>query len=609
MRVLLVGFDSFDPVIYERLSSEGKLPNLHKLAEQGGYSPLKVSNPPQTEVSWTSIATGADPGEHGIFDFVHRDPETYFPYVSILVTKKGPGGIQYVRPYNAHTIFDEAIEQGYPATALWWPAMFPSSPESAVKVLPGLGTPDIKGQLGVGMFFSSSEQTLKASAKTRFSLLKKDEKGYSGRLEGPFVKGKHGPEPAGLEFQLEINQNSKVQLTTPDGKFELTPGEWGPILPLKFKASILMTIHALTRPIVTNIDPLSVYFVPIQIHPLKTPWRYGSPGSFVKDVWESNGPFLTLGWPQDTNGLEDGYISDFQFVSLCEDIFETREKILFSQLSKFKEGILASIFDDLDRIQHMFRRRNPKIVEDWYHRLDTFVGRILDWIDRDQGDPIHLLVLSDHGFADYEYQFHLNRWLIENGYMALLPGVKTNDLDAVDWSRTKAYAVGLNSLYINLVGRESKGIVPVQEVESITGRIREGLLTNAQHNNQPIFSNIYLRHEAFNGPNLKYGPDLVMGYAPGFRASSDTGLGRWGASILEQNVGHWEADHCIDVNAVPGVIFSSQSLEDFPSPTFRDIPAMVVGKYFDHSGTNPPVISSGEDRKTMEERLKGLGYL
>jgi len=609
MRALMVGFDSFDPKIYERLSGEGKMPNLGRLAQQGGYSPLKVSNPPQTEVSWTSIATGADPGEHGIFDFVHRDPATYSPYVSILVTKRGPGGIQFVRPYNAHTIFDEAIEQGYPATVLWWPAMFPSSPESAIRVLPGLGTPDIKGQLGVGMFFSTSEKAKRANAKTRFSILEKSSRGYTGSLEGPFVKGKNGPEPAKLNFELEIVQESKLSLSTPEGKIELSLGKWGPIIPLKFKAGFMMTIHAITRPIVTSLEPLSIYFVPIQIHPLKTPWRYGTPGSFVKEVWDSSGPFLTLGWPQDTNGLEDDYITDDQFLALCEDIFVTREKILFEQFKKFKEGILASIFDDLDRIQHMFRRRNPKIVEEWYIRLDGFVGRILDWIEEDRRDPIHLLVLSDHGFADYKNQVHLNRWLIEHGYMAVLTGEKAFSLDAVDWTKTRAYAIGLNSLYLNLAGREAKGIVQLEEVETLTKQLRDELLSLKHENGQPVFSNIYFRHEAFNGPNLKYGPDLVIGYSPGFRASADTGLGKWGAFTIESNDGHWEADHCIDVNAVPGVIFSNKSLEDFPAPTFRDIPAMVVGKYFEHSGTNPPIISSGEDKKTMEERLKGLGYL
>ena len=92
MRTLILGIDSFDPRIFEQLSEEGLLPNLTRLAETGGYAPFEVSAPPQTEVSWTSIATGLNPGGHGIFDFVHRNPKSYTPYVSLLPTKTGALG-------------------------------------------------------------------------------------------------------------------------------------------------------------------------------------------------------------------------------------------------------------------------------------------------------------------------------------------------------------------------------------------------------------------------------------------------------------------------------------------------------------------------------------
>ena len=149
MRTIILGFDSFDPVQFERLNEAGKLPNLGKLVAAKGYSRLEVCSPPQTEVSWTSIATGVDPGSHGIFDFVHRNPETYAPYVSILPTKQTILGEQFIPPYTTKTFFQEAAEMGYPATAMWWPALFPARPEIPVATIPGLGTPDIRGQLGV----------------------------------------------------------------------------------------------------------------------------------------------------------------------------------------------------------------------------------------------------------------------------------------------------------------------------------------------------------------------------------------------------------------------------------------------------------------------------
>jgi predicted AlkP superfamily phosphohydrolase/phosphomutase len=155
MRTIIVGFDSFDPQIFEPLQQAGRMPNLSKFVEAGGYSRLEVSSPPQTEVSWTSIATGVDPGSHGIFDFVHRDPQTYIPYVSLLPTKQGVMGEQFLRPYTTKTLFQEAADMGYPATALWWPALFPARPDLPVATLPGLGTPDIRGQLGVGTYLTT----------------------------------------------------------------------------------------------------------------------------------------------------------------------------------------------------------------------------------------------------------------------------------------------------------------------------------------------------------------------------------------------------------------------------------------------------------------------
>src|SRR3990172_11438464 len=107
MRTIIVGFDSFDPAVFERLLEAGKTPNLAKSVNAGGYSRLEVCSPPQTEVSWTCIATGVDPGSHGLFDFVHRDPATYIPYVSILPTPQTKVGEQFLTPYTTKTLFQE----------------------------------------------------------------------------------------------------------------------------------------------------------------------------------------------------------------------------------------------------------------------------------------------------------------------------------------------------------------------------------------------------------------------------------------------------------------------------------------------------------------------
>ena len=609
MRALILGFDSFDPKLFESFSETGSLPNLRKLAEGDGYSPLKVCAPPQTEVSWTSIATGADPGTHGIFDFVHRTPETYAPYVSILPTHTSAIGTQFTAPYTARTMFDEAVHQGYPATALWWPAMFPSNPGSPVRVIPGLGTPDIRGQLGLGSFYSTENGYLKEGHKTPIEILSKNGSSYKSTLKGPFIKRKGETIPSEVEFQLDVLDENNVGLLIAGTPYALKPGEWSPILEVKFKTGMMMSAYALTRAIITSLNPVRLYFLPLQIHPLHALWQYASPKSFVKQAWQAAGSFLSLGWPQDTTGLEDGCITDEQFIALCEDIFEAREKILFYLLDDFKEGVLASIFDDLDRVQHMFRRDHPEVVQDWYQRLDQFVGRVNAYLDRQNGKKVNLLVMSDHGFTEFRYKVHVNRWLLDNGYLSTQADKGEENLASVDWDKTRAYAIGLNSLYINLQGREGKGIVPVEQVEQLATEIKNKLLDWKGPDGQPVYSKVSLRHEVFNGPLLRFGPDLNLGCSAGYRASSETGLGKWEEITIDENNDHWGADHCIDPEVVPGVLFSSQGLKDFPNPSFRDIPPMVVGKYLDHSGVTPPKVSGGESAEAIEERLKGLGYL
>ena len=169
MKTIILGFDAFDPGFCESQFQEGSLPNLARYLSIDGYRRFKVTDPPQSEVSWTSIATGLDPGGHGIFDFVHRDPATYTPFVSLLPTKRTMGGIRYVPPTSANTIFDQVAKMGFPATSLFWPATFPARPDSMVKSLPGLGTPDIHGKLGVGIQFSSGNGAKMGTEKLHLS--------------------------------------------------------------------------------------------------------------------------------------------------------------------------------------------------------------------------------------------------------------------------------------------------------------------------------------------------------------------------------------------------------------------------------------------------------
>jgi len=607
MKTLILGFDSFDPAIFEEMAGKNQLPNLEKLSQHGGYSRLDVCSPPQTEVSWTSIATGVDPGGHGIFDFVHRDPQTYLPYVSILPTRKSALGEQFIPPYTAKTFFEEAAALGYPATALWWPAMFPARPQLPVMTLPGLGTPDIRGQLGVGTLFSTETEEKKKVRVVKLESAGKDR--YQADLPGPQIPSKSGPRSITLPLILDVLDSNTANLTIDGKSVQLRVGEWSQILELRFKAGLLFTVHTITRVILTSVSgTVRLYILPLQIHPLHSTWHYSSSASFAKNLWKNVGPYLTLGWPQDTTGLEEGCITDEQFLTLCQTIFDQRIKILYYLLGDFKEGVLAGIFDCLDRVQHMFYHDRQDVVRAWYQRLDRFVGDVQEKISSWNGRH-RFLLMSDHGFSDFRNKVHLNRWLLEKGYLTLGDGSSSGDLTNVDWEKTRAYSVGLNSIYLNIEGREGQGSVRAGSIESTLAEIKDKLLDWKDGDGNAVVENARLKHEVYSGPYTRFGPDLVVGYAAGYRSSAETGLGKIPEVPMEPNRDHWGADHCMDADIVPGVIFANRDLRDFGKISFRDIPFLAIGKHLDQSHLKPPSQLDRQGQKDVEERLKGLGYL
>ncbi len=609
MHSVLIGLDSFNPFTFEYLAEKGEMPNLTSLAGKSGYSRLKVCAPPQTEVSWTSIATGSDPGTHGIFDFVHRDPATYAPYVSILPTKQSAVGEQFIPPYTAKTIFSEAADMAYPAIALWWPALFPARLDLPISTIPGLGTPDVRGQLGVGTYATSDSNEKKD--KTRVTLLKETSKGkYAGTLDGPMTKTREGIQPVKVDFTLDILNDTQAKLRIGTVEMPLALEQWSPIFEVKFKLGLMFNVTAITKAILTQIrGKLSLYFLPLQIHPLHSNWHYGASKAFLKESWTHAGPFLTLGWPQDTTALEEGCITDPQFLALCDSIFESRKKVFYYHLSNMKEGVLAGIFDCLDRVQHMFLRDRIDIVHDWYRKLDGFVGEVRTKISSLGLDKVRFLVMSDHGFQQFGYKVHLNRWLAENNYLTFSNHAGETGLQNVNWTETSAYALGLNSIYLNIKGREGKGQVAAEQVEPLLAEIKGKLLNLPGPDGKSVISSVLFKHEAFSGPYLRLGPDLVVGYAPNYRVSSETGLGKAPQTTIEVNHDHWGADHCIDPEVVPGVLFANRDVANIPEVSFRDIPLLMIGKHLDQSYLKPPSEQNRQGQENIEERLKGLGYL
>ena len=145
--------------------------------------------------------------------------------------------------------------------------------------------------------------------------------------------------------------------------------------------------------------------------------------------------------------------------------------------------------------------------------------------------------------------------------------------------RTQAYAIGLNSIYLNMAGREGKGSVSPDDREAVANRLRDGLLQWRDERGRQVVGHVWHQHEAFDGPLASYGPDLVIGYAPGFRGSAQTGLGEWETQPLEPNRAHWGADPSTDVTSVPALLvdthFDMGKQLRFPQPILSGHPGAV----------------------------------
>jgi predicted AlkP superfamily phosphohydrolase/phosphomutase len=590
---LIIGIDGMDPEVFSFLHSRGEMPVLGAIADTGNFRRLATSIPPQSPVSWTNISTGTDSGVHGIFDFIHRNPKTYTPELSLFGIQKNKGAVKYISSVQSPSFFERAMKCGIPVTLLRWPLTFPApeSLPSGGRMLPGMGVPDLLGTLGRYSFYTADGSISEKDKHGRIVRITPEDGMVKTEVYGFRYLGLGGMKEASVPMTIE-KKSDGIRVTLTDNTLELKTGVWSPHVIIRFSAGLFGRVSAVTRMVCIDSIPFpSLFILPMQINPKDTKLPLSSPSTFGNDLWDEIGPYLTLGMPEDTNGLKDGLITESIFLNLCDMVFAERERMLNVTLNNFDNGIIACVFDTLDRVQHMFWRdrkvtlqtsekeRPTDVVLNWYRRIDTMIGKILQRI----GNETPLLILSDHGFTSVDTYVHLNSWLAKNGFMAFKNEAKGSDVlfDNVDWSRTTAYALGFNSIYLNIKGREGKGIVESDKADALCRRLL-GELTEWTEDGRSIIKRIYKSSEIYSGSNQITCPDLVVGYDRGFRASKQTVLG--GApedKLIEENLEHWTGDHCCDPSFVPGVLFGvnlDKAKIDFPrTVSGTDISAMMEG--------------------------------
>jgi predicted AlkP superfamily phosphohydrolase/phosphomutase len=619
-RVLVLGIDGMSPDILVRLVAEGRMPHFARLIKEGDFRKLQSSIPPQSPVAWSNFITGMNPGAHGIYDFLHRDPATLSPYLSTSQTFPAGaslalgsyriplrgGGVKLLRQGPA--FWKLLSEHGVPCTLFKLPANFPPV-ECSARTLSGLGTPDMLGAYGVSSCVTDTEPPNRDRlTDTHLTVVDMSRHACEAFLVGPENTFRNKPVPLEVPFTVHRDPTNPVaRITIQDTEILLKQGEWSDWVRVRFKMlPALASVTGICRFFMKEVHPgFKLYVSPVNIDPSNPAMPISTPGDFSRQLVRELGLFYTQGIPHDTKALSSGILSEDEYLEQSAIVYEERMKAYDYFLKHFRSGLLFFYISSVDLNSHMYWRamdpRHPlytlelgrrygKVIDDLYVAMDHVLAKTFEHID----DGTTLIVLSDHGFSPFYRMFGLNGWLVENGYASLRdPGRRGSDklFDNTDWNRTFAYGLGINALYLNVRGRERFGCVSRGRQEKM---LRDEIAEKLEQVRDPetgerVIKRAYRKEEVYHGGCVEDAPDIVLGFSRGYRASWGTILGTCEKDIIADNDDKWSGDHCMDVTELPGVLLSNRKITS-ESPALIDLAPTILGEY----GVEPPPGTEGK---------------
>lgn len=576
-KVIVIGLDGLEPTIVESMLERGELPNLARIRTSGFYSRLRTTYPAQTPVAWSSFATGTNPGGHGIFDFISRDPQTYLPDAALSHFERPKNAFSLPRVVNqrkGEPLWNVLSRAGIPSVVLRCPCTFPPD-EINGRMLSGVGVPDLRGAQNKGTFYTQDKNAQAQDSEQLVILGPGDD--VKTHIIGPRNTKQLPAADALCEIKFHVNRDQRKLVIETGGtpeRIEVAEKSWSEWVRLKFKLSILQSVTGIARIYVKQLDPFVEFYVTaVNFDPAVPLFPISSPANYAKDAAAQIGLYSTLGMAEDHNGLNNGRFDESAYLAQCELVLDERERLMNLELDRLREGFFFLLYDTPDRLQHMlwrFRDRHhpgyePDLAKDYltvieqhYARCDKLLASVLAKSD----ENTLLIVLSDHGFNTFRRAFDTNTWLHQNGLLALKNGKKPSQEFGIasadmDWSRTYAYAIGLGGIYLNLKGREREGILEQgTEAERVRHAIQSGLagIPDAATGCTAVRS-VSRREEIYSGPYAANAPDLLVNFCPGFRVSWQSAVGGFSNSLMEDNTRKWSGDHIVDPESVPGICF------------------------------------------------------
>jgi hypothetical protein len=452
-------------------------------------------------------------------------------------------------------------------------------------MLSGMGVPDLLGTQGTFTIYSTRDLSGENARAVKVTpVANRVETEFEGPLHPLYVE----PDPLTVPMTIEAAGPDQVRIELDGTELTLSAGEWSDWVPLSYDVAWVIGVPGMVRlHLVRAFPDLMLYVSPIQLDPRDPVQAISAPPGYAKKLAERIGLYHTIGMPEETWSLNEGLISDRAYLDMVRTILAEREAMLFDTLDRNDSELVVVVFVQTDRISHMFYRglddehplhesasKEARGAIEWiYREADRILGKTMDQL----APTDRLIVLSDHGFNSFRRSVHLNRWLVEKGFMTSNPGQPDSEslFTNINWTRTQAYAVGLNGIYLNLKGRERLGIVREQQVDQLKREIAEQLVGFVDPDTgAPVVLNVYRAEDIYVGDEIIDAPDLIIGYAEGYRASWQTALGGVPAPLVEDNLRNWSGDHCVEPTLVPGVLFTSFQMNS-PAQSIEDLPGLI----------------------------------
>ncbi|HEV7487970.1 MAG TPA: alkaline phosphatase family protein [Thermoanaerobaculia bacterium] len=506
--------------------------------------------------------------------------------------------------------WEAAANAGRTARVVHVPVTFPAHDFPAGEMLSGLGVPDVSGRVGKPFFFTS-ELDFHRSGANEFSIdvvQLEDNKGrITTKIQGPPNKLFGTPPYISIPMTITVaNDRNSITIEESGQTVTLRAGEWSGWTDFVFPFNPLIKIHGISRfHLITSQPEVKLYLSPINFDPRNLPpgFNISAPAKWAQQLARDHGLYKTLGWQIDTWAISEGFADEQMF---WDDMTFTvaQDRKMFDAFLGGDEELIVQCFEFPDRVGHVFWRlmdpKHPAYNEALHAKWGDALLRSYQLMDAIVGDAMAaaakknaaLIVLSDHGFASFRKSVNYNTWLVMNGYMSLKTGVQVKDRNVemlfdsgqfwenVDWSHTRAYAMGLGEMYINVKGRESQGIVnPGPEYDALKSELKSRLvtMTDMETMERPV-RRVLAREEIYRQFDPNMIPDLFVTNNDGYRVSWQTSLGGIPKNLIEPNKQVWSGDHCsVDPEIVKGIFFYNRKLATDRAPYIADVYPTVLG--------------------------------